>query len=54
MAALPTATQQSDLTLQEHSEAFEEVTGVVVSSSTLSRAIVRLPGGPWPIKKSHR
>ena len=43
----------NDLTRQEHREAFEEETGVVVSTSTVSRAIERLPGGPWPIKKSH-
>ena len=43
-----------DLTLEEHREAFEEETGVVVSASTVSRVIERLPGGPWPIKKSHR
>ncbi len=24
-----------------------------VSAATVSRAIARLPGGPWPIKKSH-
>ena len=42
----------SDLTLEEHSEAFEEELGVAVSSSTVGRAIARLPGGPWPIKKS--
>ncbi len=42
------------LTLEEHrEEAFEEESGVAVSStSTLGRAISRLPGG-WPIKKSH-
>jgi transposase len=41
----------SDLTLEEHSESFEEVLGVAVSSSTVGRAIARLPQGPWPIKK---
>lgn len=41
-----------DLTLQEHREAFEEAhQGTRVSSSTLGRAIARLPGG-WPLKKS--
>src|SRR3712207_631418 len=29
-------------------------TGLVVSASTVSRAIERLPRGPWPIKKSQR
>jgi transposase len=49
---LPSQLQANDdLTLQEHREAFEEQTGVVVSASTVSRAIERLPGGPWPIKK---
>jgi transposase len=43
-----------DLTLQEHSEAFEEEFGVPVSTSTIGRAIARLPDGPWPLKKSHR
>ena len=43
-----------DLTLQEHREAFEEETGVPVSASTVGRAIARLPGGPWPLKKSPR
>jgi transposase len=42
----------NDLTLQEHREAFEEQTGVLVSVATVGRAIARLPGG-WPIKKSH-
>jgi|SRR3712207_5374076 transposase len=52
---LPSQLQDnSDLTLEEHSEAFEEELGVAVSSSTVGRAIARLPGGPWPIKKSHR
>ncbi len=41
-----------DLTLEEHREAFEEELGVAVSTSTVGRAIARLPGG-WPIKKSH-
>ena len=52
---LPSQLQHNnDLTLEEHREAFEEEVGVVVSASTVSRAIERLPGGPWPIKKSHR
>jgi transposase len=42
-----------DLTLQEHREAFEEELGEEVSTSTVGRAIARLPGG-WPIKKSRR
>jgi transposase len=42
-----------DLTLREHCEAFEEETGVEVSEATMSRSIVRLPGG-WPLKKSPR
>ena len=41
-----------DLTLQEHREAFKEEFGEAVSTSTVGRAIARLPGG-WPIKKSH-
>jgi len=40
----------NDLTLQEHRETFEEEKGVLVSASTVGRAIARLPGG-WPIKK---
>jgi transposase len=52
---LPSQLQHNnDLTLEEHREAFEEEVGVVVSVSTVSRAIDRLPGGPWPIKKSQR
>jgi transposase len=52
---LPSQLQNnSDLTLEEHSEAFEEELGVAVSSSTVGRALARLPGGPWPIKKSQR
>jgi transposase len=43
-----------DLTLEEHREAFEEELGVAVSTSTVGRAIARLPGGGWPIKKSRR
>ncbi len=49
---LPSQLQENDdLTLKEHSEAFEEDTGVLVSASTVGRAIARLPGGGWPIKK---
>jgi transposase len=43
-----------DLTLQEHSEAFEEHFGQRVSTSTVGRAIYALPDGGWPLKKSHR
>jgi transposase len=43
-----------DLTLEEHREAFEEEFGEAVSTSTVGRAIARLPGGGWPIKKSRR
>ena len=43
-----------DLTLEEHREAFEEEFGQRVSTSTIGRAIARLPDGGWPIKKSHR
>ncbi len=43
-----------DLTLEEHREAFEEELGVVVSTSTVGRAIARLPAGGWPLKKSRR
>ena len=50
---LPSQLQDNnDLTLQEHREAFEEEAGVSVSVSTVGRAIARLPGGSWPIKKS--
>jgi transposase len=41
-----------DLTLEEHREAFEEELGEAVSTSTMGRAIARLPDGGWPIKKS--
>ena len=41
-----------DLTLEEHSEAFEEEFGQTVSTSTVGRAIAALPDGGWPIKKS--
>jgi hypothetical protein len=40
-----------DLTLKEHCEAFEEDSGVKVSTATMSRRISHLPGG-WPLKKS--
>lgn len=42
-----------DLTLAEHSEAFEDESGLKVSEATMSRNIARLPGG-WPLKKSRR
>lgn len=44
--------ENSDLTLDEHREAFREQTGVTVSASTVGREIARLPAGPWPLKKS--
>jgi hypothetical protein len=40
-----------DLTLEEHSEAFEEEFGQSVSTSTIGRAIAGLPEGGWPLKK---
>jgi hypothetical protein len=43
-----------DLTLEEHSQAFEEHFGEEVSTSTVGRAIAGLPDGGWPLKKSHR
>src|ERR671938_29085 len=43
-----------DLTLEEHREAFEEEFGQTVSTSTIGRAIARLPDGGRPLKKSHR
>jgi transposase len=43
-----------DLTLEEHREAFEEEFGQRVSTSTIGRAIARLPDGGWPLKKSRR
>lgn len=50
---LPTRLEnESDLTLREHCEAFEEALGVKVSTATMCRGISRLPGGGWPIKKS--
>jgi transposase len=42
-----------DLTLEEHSEAFEEHFGEEISTSTVGRAISELPDGGWPLKKSH-
>jgi transposase len=42
-----------DLTLEEHRQAFEEAFGQTVSTSTVERAIARLPDGGWPLKKSH-
>ena len=44
----------ASITLEEHREAFEEEFGEEVSTSTIGRAIAGLPGGPWPLKKSHR
>ena len=44
--------ENDDLTLEEHREAFEEELGEAVSTSTVGRAIARLPRGGWPIKKS--
>ena len=43
-----------DLTLEEHRQAFEEEFAQSVSTSTVGRAIARLPHGGWPLKKSHR
>jgi transposase len=40
-----------DPTLAEHCETLEEVSGVRVSTATMSRSISRLAGG-WPLKKS--
>ena len=52
---LPSHLQENpDLTLKEHGEAFEEARGLPASASTVGRAIARLPGGGWPLKKSHR
>ena len=44
---------EPDLTLEEHCQAFEEASGVKVSTATMSRRISGLPGG-WPLKKSPR
>src|SRR5215211_1635155 len=41
----------SDLTLEEHREAFEEEFGEEVSTPTIGRAIAALPDGGWPLKK---
>lgn len=41
-----------DLTLQAHCEAFEEEQGMEVSRTSVSRAMARLPGGAWTVKKS--
>jgi transposase len=41
-----------ELPLEEHREAFEEEFGEGVSTSTIGRAISRLPDGGWPLKKS--
>jgi transposase len=46
--------KNDDLTLEEHSEAFEEEFGERVSTSTVGRAISALPDGGWPLKKSPR
>jgi transposase len=44
---LPSQLQlNNDLTLEEHTEAFEEETGVSVSASAVGRTIARLPQGP--------
>jgi transposase len=52
---LPKQLEANDhLTLEEHCEAFEEEFGEEVSTSTVGRAIARLPDGGWPLKKSHR
>ena len=41
-----------DLTLEEHRRAFEQEASTKVSAATVSRAMARLPGGGWPLKKS--
>jgi transposase len=46
--------ENDDLTLEEHSEAFEEHFGEGVSTSTVGRAIAAMPQGGWPLKKSPR
>jgi len=45
---------EPDPTLAEHCEAFEEASGVKVSTATMCRSISRLldGGGGWPLKKS--
>ena len=45
--------ENPDLTLEEHSEAFEEARDVSASISMVGRAIACLPGGR-PLKKSPR
>jgi transposase len=53
---LPKHLQANDdlnLTLEEHRQAFEEEFGEEISTSTVGRAIVSLPDGAWPLKKSH-
>jgi transposase len=43
---------EPDPTLAEHCEAFEEASGVKVSTATMCRSISRLlDGGGWPLKK---
>jgi len=50
---LPKHPEKNDApTLEGHREAFEEECGQTVSTSTMGRAIARLPQGGWPIKKS--
>src|SRR3954463_15952306 len=45
--------EEPDLTLRAHCEAFEKVSGVEVSTATMSRRISGLAeGGGWPLKKS--
>jgi transposase len=41
-----------DLTQEEHCQAFEEEFGEAVSTSTIGRAMARLPDGGWPLKKA--
>ena len=45
---------EPDPTLAEHCEAFEEASGVKVSTATMCRSISRLPEGGWPLKKVSR
>ncbi len=53
MVADPQLKSNSDLSLKEHCEAFEDELEVKVSeATTMSRRISRLPGGGWPPKKS--
>jgi hypothetical protein len=52
LVAQPAGDENHDLTLEEHSEAFEEEFGEAVSTSTVGRAVARfLPDGGWPLKK---